>query len=210
MIQEFFNLKLYEIDTDLCKIMNNHGSDKGSGHHNYTKLYDFIFKEIKNEVQNVFELGLGTNNLNIPSNMSGLGVPCGSLRGWREYFPNAEISGADIDTEILIKENRISTYYCDQTNPESISNVFNYIGKEFDIIIEDGLHTFRANKIFFENSIKYLKKGGFFIIEDIDISNFNEFLKFTEEFKNKYNFIDLVQIPNPLNKSDNNIILVKK
>ena len=37
----------------------------------------------------------------------------------------------------------------------------------FDIIVEDGLHTFNANVCFLENSIHKLKQNGFFIIEDI-------------------------------------------
>ena len=37
----------------------------------------------------------------------------------------------------------------------------------FDIIIDDGLHEFHANKCFFENSIEKLNPGGFYIIEDI-------------------------------------------
>ena len=34
-------------DTALCAFMNKHGSDKGNGWHNYTKVYDFIFKNVK-------------------------------------------------------------------------------------------------------------------------------------------------------------------
>jgi hypothetical protein len=48
MINICFNstIKNYEnfVNTDLCSIMNQYGSDKGSGHHNYTILYDYLFK----------------------------------------------------------------------------------------------------------------------------------------------------------------------
>jgi hypothetical protein len=47
--------------------MNKYGSDKGNGWHNYTKLYYKIFKDKRNDELNIFELGLGTNNINIPS-----------------------------------------------------------------------------------------------------------------------------------------------
>lgn len=210
MTKEFFDLKLYEKDTELCQIMNSNGSDKGSGHHNYTKFYDFIFKNIKSEVKYVFELGLGTNNLNIPSNMSGLGTPGGSLRGWRDYFSNAKIFGADIDKDILIQENNINTYYCDQTNSSSVKELCNNFNFQFDIVIEDGLHTFEANKIFLENFIDVVKEGGIFIIEDIDIKYFNEFNEYILTNKNKYKFMELVTIPNEKNKSDNNIIFIIK
>jgi hypothetical protein len=209
-LTNFFNNNLHETKTDLCDIMNKWGSDKGSGHHNYTTFYHFIFKDIKDEIKNVFELGLGTNDMSIPSNMSGLGTPCGSLRGWREYFNNANIYGADIDEKILINEERIKTFKCDQTNTNSIEQLWKNFDFQFDVIIEDGLHTFNANKIFFENSINILKDGGIFIIEDIDKRYHSDFNNFINQVKNRYKFIDLVKIPNSRNDGDNNIILVIK
>ena len=47
----------------------------------------------------------------------------------------------------------------------------------FDIIIEDGLHTFEANKCFFENSIHKVKRGGIYIIEDITNIDLPKFIK---------------------------------
>ena len=55
---------------------------------------------------NIFEVGLGTNNVDVPSNMGKDGKPGASLRAWRDYFPNA-----DIDTRILFKEDKIQTFY---------------------------------------------------------------------------------------------------
>jgi hypothetical protein len=210
MIKNFFDLHLYDKETDLCEIMNRCGSDKGSGHHNYTRFYEYIFKNIKNDVKYFFELGLGSNNMSIPSNMSGLGTPGGSLRGWREYFINSKIYGADIDKEILIKEDRINTFYCDQTNPDSVRNLCNSFDFKFDIIVEDGLHTFDANKVFLENFIDALKKDGLFIIEDIDSKYFREFNEYINTNRDKYQFMELITIPNEKNKIDNNLIIIKK
>ena len=207
MVNEFFELKLYEKETELCKIMNLCGSDKGSGHHNYTKFYDFIFKNIKNEVKYVFELGLGTNNLEIPCNMSGLGTPGGCLIGWENYFTNSKIFVADIDRNII---NGINTFYCDQTNPLSIKELSNNFDFKFDIVIEDGLHTFESNITFFENFIDMVKDNGIFIIEDIDKINFNNFENYISLNKMKYRYMELIKIPNDKNKSDNNIIFIIK
>jgi hypothetical protein len=198
-LNDFFDGRLYEKTTDLCEIMNKNGSDKGSGHHNYTTFYNFIFKDIKNETKSVFELGLGTNNISIPSNMSGDGTPCGSIRGWRDYFINANIYGADIDKDILYQEDRIRTFECDQTNPKSIKEMWDKINVEFDIIIEDGLHTFEANETFFNNSIDMLREGGIFIIEDIEKKYFNSINNFINNNKNKFKVMELIQIPNEKN-----------
>jgi len=58
----------------------------------------------------VFELGLGTNNIGAPSSMGAGGCSGASLRGWREYFPNAHIFGAESDRDILFDEERIWTF----------------------------------------------------------------------------------------------------
>ena len=96
--------------------------------------------------------------MNVPSNMGPNGRPGASLYGWSEFFFNSDIFGADIDTEILFNTDKIKTFYCDQTNPHIIKYMWNEpkLQENFDVIIEDGLHTFNANVCFFENSIHKL------------------------------------------------------
>ena len=150
------NSKSNQILTDL---MNLHGSDKGgkNNHHNYSDYYSELFYNNKNNIKNFLEIGLGSNNTNIPSNMGSDGIPLASLRAWKDFFKNANIFGADIDKNILKNEDRIKTFYVDQTDPKSIKEMFEKIGiKKFDIILEDGLHEFNANLCFFENSINFL------------------------------------------------------
>ena len=66
------------------------------------------------------EVGLGSNNTELLSNMGSDGKPLASLRAWRDYFPNAQIYGADIDKDILTNEERIKTFFVDQTKPDTI------------------------------------------------------------------------------------------
>lgn len=71
-------------NTPLCEIMGRNRSDKGSiniknSWHNYTTFYYSIFKDLREKQLRVFELGLGTNNTNIPSNMGPKGKPGASL-----------------------------------------------------------------------------------------------------------------------------------
>lgn len=203
--------------TELCSIMKKYGSDKGcpenNGWHNYTLYYHELFQNIKNEKLRIFELGLGTNNINLPSNMGINGKPGASLKGWKEYFPNSLIYGADIDKDILFEEERIKTYYCDQTNKEIIKNLWNNedLKENFDIIIDDGLHKFSANITFFENSIKKLKKNGVYIIEDIRKDELNLFKDKIEEYKNINENLEFnINIIPHSNNFDNTLIIIKK
>ena len=198
--------------------MGKYGSDKGNTNirqswHNYTTFYHSIFKEMQHKTLRIFELGLGTNNLSVPSNMGANGKPGASLYGWSEFFPNSNIYGADIDMNILFETERIKTYYCDQTNPEIIKKMWSEPGlqDDFDIIIEDGLHTFDANVCFFENSIHKLKPNGYFIIEDIKK---NEEYLFENKIKQwKCQYVDclftLLKIPSH-NNYDNTLLVVVK
>lgn len=199
-------------DTDLCLIMRKNGSDKNRLNcHNYTKIYDNLFKSIRYDNLNVFEVGLGTYNPNIPSSMAKLGVengrPGASMYGWREYFTNSNIYGADIDMDILFNSERIKTYFVDQLKPNVIQNMWHNIDIDFDIIIDDGLHTFEANTTFLENSFHKLKKGGFYIIEDVSRYILPKF----EQYLGKSNFsYQILDIPLKGNTGDNILILIRK
>jgi hypothetical protein len=205
--------------TVLCEIMGRNRSDKGhinitQSWHNYTTFYYSIFKSIYNNKLRIFELGLGTNNLSIPSNMGTDGRPGASLYGWKEFFINSDIFGADIDTNILFNTDKIKTFYCDQTNPEIIKNLWDNseLHEQFDIIIDDGLHAFNANVCFFENSIHKLKQNGYFIIEDIKNNEEYLFINKIKEWENKfigYSFT-LLKIPSLCNMWDNNLLVVYK
>lgn len=214
------NLNINEA-TELCEIMGNHKSDKGhkdiiNSWHNYTVFYYKLFEPIRYNRLRIFELGLGTNNPYIPSNMGINGRPGASLYGWRDFFINSSIYGADIDHNILFNSERIKTFYCDQTNPHIIKYMWNEpdLLENFDIIIEDGLHTFEANVCFFENSIHKLNNLGYYIIEDIKNTDIPSFINKINDWKNNDKFAGLefrlVQIPSYRNNSDNTLIVVHK
>jgi len=154
--------------TKVCRVMTKHGSDKGRAH-NYSTVYSALFKGRYDQPLRILELGLGTNNPDLPSTMGLFGVPGASHRGWRELFPHALIFGADIDRGILFQEDRIKTFYCDQLDRSSIRELWSHpdLQAGVDIIIEDGLHTFEANVSFLEGSLDHLRPGGIYVCEDI-------------------------------------------
>ena len=205
--------------TPLCEIMGRNKSDKGDinldrSQHNYTTFYYSIFKNMSDKNLRIFELGIGTNNVHMESNMGANGRPGASLYGWQEFFQNSYIFGADIDNDILFNTDKIKTFYCDQTNPESIKKMWNepVLQDNFDIIIEDGLHKFNANVCFFENSIHKLKLNGYFIIEDITHHDEHLFLEKIKEWEVQYKdcSFTLLKIPSICNNFDNTLLVIYK
>lgn len=214
-IRDFlYRRQLFKTPTELCFTMQRCGSDKSLGHHNYTTLYHHLFQDLRGTTQKFFELGLGSLDPTVQSNMCGFStaISCGSLRGWMSYFKNAHIYGADIDPKTLVQEDRMSTYQCDQTDPSSIAKLWENFseGEEFDIIIDDGLHTFKSNISFFENSIHKVKKGGFYIIEDVLRHDVPAFQDYFNGLKGAYKYTGIVEIPNPRNMDDNTLVVIVK
>lgn len=219
LIKSYFDNLKYDSRTSMCDLFQKNKSDKSTWH-NYTTFYDCIFSKYIGKNINFFELGLGTNNLDVPSNMGSNGKPGASLYAFKEYFKNANIYGADIDKRILFQDDGIETYYVDQTNLDEVETLWsNFKNLKFDIMIDDGLHEYSANITFFENSIRMLNDGGIYIIEDVTNDDFN---KFTEYYLTKnFKYSNVLKIPytqkwgntyfnGTINNWDNNLVIVVK
>ena len=83
------------------------------------------------------------------------------------------------------------------------------IGEDnFDIIIDDGLHTLEAGICMFDNSFNKLRESGIYIIEDVDPYYIHELCKY---LGNKNN-IEIITLKSKSKKflRDNNLIVVRK
>lgn len=149
----------------LKELFDRYGSDKGDTDHCYHLLYGALLASA--DASALLEIGLGTNNVNVASNMGRAGKPGASLRAFRDYLPSAQIYGADVDRGILFSEERISTFYVDQTDLDSFTTLSAAVPAEFDLIIDDGLHSPNANLATLVFGLTKLKVNGYFLIEDI-------------------------------------------
>jgi hypothetical protein len=151
----------------LMTLFSQFGSDK-STLHDYHFVYGSIIVD-PDSVTDVLEIGLGSNNPDLVSNMGNQKQtrPGGSLRAFREFLPQARICGADVDEAILFEEERIRTFFVDQTEPDSFDRLSHLIPEEFDLIIDDGLHSPHANIATLLFGLKHLKVGGWHVVEDI-------------------------------------------
>ncbi len=211
---------LYNRRPNLLAILcDKYGSDKGNNNaddksydwdpHTYTDYYYSLFSHCRNSVSSVFECGIGTNDISLRGNMGINGNPGASLRVWKDYFPNALIIGADIDKNILFSEDRIETYYVDQTSQQSIKNMWNKVSVDkFDLMIDDGLHTYEGGVSLFENSINYLSEYGLYIIEDVKVSDLSRYEKYFEDRFYIVEFVNLHRKGQML--LDNSLIVIRK
>jgi hypothetical protein len=140
----------------LDEIAIKYRTDKDSFHHGYCNIYDEYFTSRRLDNLNFLELGLG----NIYSkNLEGE-----SLLMWKEYFPNANIVGIDIEDKKFLEQDRIKVYQGNQIDSAFLNEVCSK--HNFDIIIDDcshiNLYTIRTFEILFPK----LNQGGIYCIED--------------------------------------------
>ena len=152
--------------TELCVLAQKYGSDKcpQTNHHSYTPFYFELFKNKRKQVKKVLEMGVGH-----PRNMwhyknYKMGA---SMYMWRDFFPNAQIYGADIFPGCIFKTDRIETFLCDQSDEESLKPLVKKTGADIDLFVDDGSHQVEHQVLTCKTLMPLLKKGVIYIIEDM-------------------------------------------
>ena len=145
-------------------------SDIGMYGHFYIEKYEKHLSEMRLFAKNVLEIGT----------MSGA-----SALMLDEYFPNAHIYTLDRDlpsdnsrwpdffppvnmefVKRIESSSKITFLHCDAYKKKALKKIKNI---DFDVVIDDGFHSFETMKFFIINYFKLLKKDGIGIIEDIGL-----------------------------------------
>lgn len=203
----------------LALLCDRYGSDKGSRNpgaavyawppHSYTDFYTLLFDHCRGSLRAVFECGIGTADPARVSNMGPNGRPGASLRVWRDYFPHATVVGADIDAGVLFQEERVRTHQVDQTCADSIARMWRAEPIiEFDLMIDDGLHTFEAGWCLFEHSHHRLAPHGIYVIEDVAADDLERYRAKFAELDWDVAFVRLERRGLPL--GDNALVLIRR
>ena len=155
-----------EFGNDLDKFAYKYGSDKcPQVSHPYTSYYYEMFKDRRDSIKKVLEMGIGTNDY--MHYHPGHYITGASLRMWRDFFPNAQIYGADILAEAQFKDERIETFLCDQRNENDLKELIEKTGSDIDIFIDDGMHSKTTQIKLCQAIMPMLKKDVIYIIEDV-------------------------------------------
>ena len=166
------------------ELLRQQGTNKWSM---YGDLYDVLFAPMRDSLRCVVEIGIGTLDPNAPSTMIGFCEegyrPGGSLRAWRDYFPNAEIHGIDVHPDTMFEDERIFTHLIDSTVIDIDSTVcVDDWATLPGLIIDDGLHSIGAQKATFDNFFPLLDNGQLYIIEDVAPENVAALSEFLADF----------------------------
>jgi hypothetical protein len=104
---------------------------------------------------------------------------------WKRFFenPEAKISGIDIaqNFEPFVPSDGIDAFVFDAGDESTFQNTFG--DSTFDIILDDGAHEKESQVTLYNKYHKRIKKGGIYIIEDVqDVSeNLEFFLQYIEK-----------------------------
>jgi len=165
--------------------------------HNYTDTYEKLFAHLKESKINFLEIGICRG---------------GSIKLWRDYFTNANIFGADIVYSPVAKEtlkNENVTILIGDSSDKKSEILTNHFGDEsLDIIIDDGNHSFDYQFTTLQNFFPKLKKGGIYVIEDIeDITMKNNIM--LNKFKMFKDF-EIVDLRNKDKRDDSVLFIFRK
>jgi glycosyltransferase involved in cell wall biosynthesis len=151
------------VSQTLSKLYRTHRGKVTDKWNFYLGAYGKWFEQIRNKRVSILEIGIQNG---------------GSLEIWLKYFRNAEfIVGCDINTscaELTFSSKKISVIVGDANN-DQVERRISDTCPNYDIIIDDGSHKSSDIVRSFSRYFKNLKLDGFYIIEDLHCSYWDEF-----------------------------------
>ena len=180
-LKKKINIDLYFFDhKSLDGLLNYFGSDKGTAvknpynkdskkifGHGFSKFYEKNFKHFREKKFNFLEIGTWEG---------------ASLASFAKYFRNAQIYGLDRNFKFKYKSKRITFLNCDTTNNNNLDKFKkNFKNKKFEIIIDDGSHLLSDIIHNFKFFSRFLKKGGYYVVEDYNYPKYYNFLNNTKK-----------------------------
>jgi len=124
-----------------------------------------------------FETGLMSEYLNIfqalrykPISLLEIGVAQGgSIRFFEDYFEHPKTKIVGIDHQKPLVDTKFNDKTIFEVGSQNDAAFLDNIGKKhgkFDVIIDDGAHTFKETKTTYQSLYKHVRPGGYCIIED--------------------------------------------
>ncbi len=161
-------------ETELCNVAFRYGTDKCPQlKHTYTPFYYELWKDKRDKIKKVLEIGVGHyRGMRHVETIYDSGLKRQYHRGaslymWRDFFPNAEIYGADIRPETIFEDERITTYLCDERKKEDLVQLIENTGPDIDLFIDDASHHLNDQIFACQTLMPLLKNDVTYVIEDV-------------------------------------------
>jgi SAM-dependent methyltransferase len=120
----------------------------------YTDFYHENLKELKGKKLDILEIGTAKGD---------------GIASFYFYFPYSNLIGVDNNPfKTRYKSKRIRNMYVDISSRQILKNLTNHLNQKFDLIIEDCSHKLIDQILCFSENFKNLKKGGIYIVEDLN------------------------------------------
>jgi hypothetical protein len=140
--------------TDLCKLAIKYNSVKCPRlGHCYTPFYYNLFKKRRMAVKKILEIG----------DPGYLGA---DLRMWRDFFPKARVFGANTNPQSVFPKDRVTTYFCDETNEKDIRKLISATGRDLDLVIDNASNHSYHQSFLFQTLMPLLKPKVTYVIEN--------------------------------------------
>ncbi len=147
----------------LTGLADLYGSDKGNIKHGYTKVYEKLIAD------------LTPNRKTAQLRVGEIGVACGaSLRMWANHLPAATIEGFDIQPECANLCKDLKNVTITISDPRQVNR------EGFDLVVDDGSHIAEDVLGNFVHCWKWVKPGGYYVIEDMACT-------YNDAYRDKYN-----------------------
>ncbi|HJX65791.1 MAG TPA: class I SAM-dependent methyltransferase [Polyangia bacterium] len=130
-------------------------TDKGVSRHNYTEVYERFLFQWKDDPVRLLEIGIEKG---------------GSLEMWYDYFPKASIFGIDIEDKASMQNARTRTFIADQSKRDQLQKAIDSFSGDFDVLLDDGGHSMEQQQVSLGFLFRFVKPGGYYILEDIHTS----------------------------------------
>lgn len=141
----------------LSRLAILYGTDK-FGYHDYTPNYYRLLQGWQDRSLRMLEIGVGGYG---DEERGGE-----SLETWRDFFPNGQITGLDIQRKTMDLGPRVRIVQGSQVDADVLRQVQDDHGP-FDIILDDGSHRNDHVVETFGLLFPRLKPGGLYIVEDV-------------------------------------------
>ena len=177
----------------LLDFVNDKYTDKNT-RHSYIETYDKLFQPLRYKAENILEIGIKWG---------------GSIKMLHDYFEKATITAIDNkdDFPITFLRNldRVSLHFQDAYSIDFI----NSLDRQYDIIIDDGPHTFESQLFFLDHYTKIINENAIVVVEDVKgVDSAKELIGLTTSNLD-YEIIDLShERPNAKGGHMDNILII--